>query len=107
MKIFFLLFVLCLTTYGYTQTTREEVVERFEDGTKKKVITYSGVGNAEKIIKATTYDNLGDWNGCYVIPYKVETYGNKVKDGKAYWGIVKHQYFKAGGALEDETNLNP
>ena len=62
MKTFFLLFVLCLTTYGYTQTTREEVVERFEDGSKKKVITYSGVGNAEKIIKATTYDNLGDLN---------------------------------------------
>jgi hypothetical protein len=106
MKIFFLLFVLCLTTYGYTQTTREEVVERFEDWSKKKVITYSGVGNAEKIIKVSHYDRVG-YDGCYVTPYSVDTYGNKVIYGNAYWGVVKVQSFKAGGAKEDETLLYP
>ena len=106
MKIFFLLFVLCLTTYGYTQTTREEVVERFEDGSKKKVITYSGVGNAEKIIKVSHYLNFGS-DGCYVTPCRVFTYGNKVIDGNAYWGVVKGQWFKAGGHYQDETMLDP
>lgn len=95
-----------MTTYGYTQTTREEVVERFEDGSKKKVITYSGVGNAEKILKVTYYNSWWE-TGHYVSPYYIQTYGNKVNDGKAYWGIVKQQNFKAGGALEDETKLDP
>ena len=101
MKIFLLLFAFFLTTYAYTQTNREEVVERFEDGSKKKVITYSGVGNAEKILKITEYysDNVS--------PYTILTYGNYVIDGIAYWGLVKRQYFKAGGAGQDETILYP
>lgn len=30
---------------------REEITERYDDGRKKMVITYSGLGNAEKIVK--------------------------------------------------------
>ena len=90
-----------MSTYAYTQTTREEVVERYEDGTKKKVITYSGVGNAEKLIKVTEYYLH------YVSPYMVQTYGTKVLNGFTYWVPVKNQYFKAGGSGEDETFLYP
>ena len=97
MKIFFLLFAFCLSTYAYTQTTREEVVERHEDGSKKKVITYSGIGNSEKIIKVSHYQYQ------YVSPYKVETYGIIVEYGETLWKEIKTQYFKAGGALEDKT----
>jgi hypothetical protein len=106
MKIFFLLFAFCLTTYAYTQTTREEVVERYEDGTKRKVITYSGVGNAEKLIKVTEYCAVTS-DGVYVSPCTIITYGNKVINGNAYWGWVKIQEFKAGGQSEDRTTLYP
>ena len=104
MKIFFLLFVLCLTTYAYTQTTREEVVERYSNGSKKKVITYSGVGNSEKIIIVTHYGALPY---CLLNPMKIETYGNKVIGELVYWEVVKTQYFKSGGASEDKTVLSP
>lgn len=104
MKIFFLLFAFCLTTYAYTQTTREEVVERYGNGSKKKVITYSGVGNSEKIIKVTHYGSL---NSCFLNPHKIETYGNKVSGDYVFWEVVKTQYFKAGGASEDKTVLSP
>lgn len=106
MKTFFLLFAFCLSTYAYTQTTREEVVERFVDGSKKKVITYSGVGNAEKILKVTYYDNWLE-TGHYVSPYYIQTYGSKVVRGQAFWGVVKTQHFKAGGSDEDSTELTP
>jgi hypothetical protein len=109
MKIFFLLFAFCLSTYAYTQTTREEVVERHEDGSKKKVITYSGVGNSEKILKITEYHSTGMYSkeGFFVSPYSIKIYGTKIVNGYAYWGVVKSQSFKAGDALEDETVLSP
>ncbi len=91
-----------MSTYSYTQTTREEVVERFDNGSKKKVITYSGVGNAEKILKVTYY--YYEW--C-VSPYIIEEYGSKDWNGMATWDIIKTQFFKAGGASEDRTELKP
>ena len=49
----FLLFTLSV----FSQTTREEVVERTDLGQKIKVNTYTGTGNSEKLVKRTTYES--------------------------------------------------
>jgi hypothetical protein len=46
---------LFFTFFSFSQTTREEVVERNKVGQKLIVNTYSGTGNSEKLIKRTYY----------------------------------------------------
>ena len=75
---------------------REEIISRHENGMKKKVITYSGTGNTEKIVKVTEYENS------YLVPFKVQTYGLKNDSmGRSIWAIVKEEWFKNGDAPED------
>jgi hypothetical protein len=85
--------VFCFSLTSFAQI-REEVVSRHEDGTKKIVITYSGVGNNEKILKISEYSQH------YVTPYKVTTYGSReFPDGKT-WMKVKVEYFDGFGVLK-------
>ena len=49
---------------------------------KKVVITYSGIGNAEKIVKVSEYKEYG------LLPYYVKTYGSKIDSyGTNLWTI--------------------
>jgi hypothetical protein len=97
MKSFLLSFFLLLSLSSFSQT-RDEIISRHENGMKKIVITYSGIGNAEKIVKVSEYIAY------YLVPYKVETYGSKIEDGRTNWVIVKSERFKNGGADEDVVN---
>ena len=97
MKSLLLSTFLLLSLVSFSQT-RDEIISRYEDGMKKIVITYSGIGNAEKIVKTTEYlsDNLS--------PYRVFFWGSKIDtDGINIWQIVKTQSFKNGGAPEDNV----
>lgn len=65
---------------------------------KKIVITYSGIGNAEKIVKVSEYFNY------YLVPFKVETYGSKIEsNGIPRWKVIKTELFKNGGSSEDKV----
>jgi hypothetical protein len=96
MKSFLLSFFLLLSLSSFSQT-RDEIISRHENGMKKTVITYSGIGNAEKIVKVSEYLN------CYLAPYSVKTYGSKIENGRTIWVIVKTELFKNGGASEDKV----
>lgn len=75
---------------------REEILSRHENGMKRTVITYSGTGNTEKIVKVTEYENS------YLVPFSVQTYGLKNdSQGRGEWKVIKEEYFKNGGAFED------
>ena len=95
MKSLLLSTFLLLSLVSFSQT-RDEIISRYENGMKKVVITYSGIGNAEKIVKTTEYleDNLS--------PYTVLTWGSKIdSDVRNIWTQIKRQYFKNGGYSED------
>jgi hypothetical protein len=78
--------------------TRDEIVKRYESGEKNIVITYSGVGNAEKIIK------ISEYNEGYLFPYLVTTWGpKKDTDGREIWTRIKEEYFKKGGHFFDKV----
>ena len=97
MKSLLLSTFLLLSLVSFSQT-RDEIISRYENGMKKVVITYSGIWNAEKIVKTTEYleNNLS--------PYTVLTWGSKIdSDGRNIWVILKLQYFKNGGAGEDNV----
>jgi hypothetical protein len=97
MKSLLFSFFLILSASSFGQI-REEIIERFEDGSKKKVITYSGVGNSEKIVKISFYDNR------FLYPWKVVTYGSKTEsNGTTTWQRIKEEYFKSGGSPVDEV----
>ena len=119
---------------GFSQTTREEVVERNKEGQKRIVNTYSGTGNGEKLIKRTFYQDengnsklhrsrIGspislkpifiDYYGKYkeILTYKVvsmdhiKTY--KVGDSYEYqsYGIVKTETFYGDGTLKETWKI--
>ena len=97
MKSLLLSTFLLLSLVSFSQT-RDEIISRHESGMKKVVITYSGIGNTEKIVKTTEYveNNLS--------PYRVLTYGSKIDSyGTNLWAIVKRKYFKNGGSSEDKV----
>ena len=96
MKSFLLSFFLLLSLSSFSQT-RDEIISRHENGMKKIVITYSGIGNAEKIVKVSQYISNR------LVPWRVETYGSKIEDGRTNWVIVKTESFKNGGASEDKV----
>ncbi len=54
-----LLAVMALILGGCGQPTREEVLERYEDGRKKVVAVYQGKGTNEKMIARHSYDESG------------------------------------------------
>ena len=117
-------FTFLLFSYlGFSQTTREEVVERNKYGQKLVVITYSGTGNSEKLVKRTSYynDNYNTNFGgelCSPIslkPTNVEYYGKYIeestylqdygtyKSGEIYeyhsYGIIKRESYYVNGSL--------
>ena len=97
MKSLLLSTFLLLSLVSFSQT-RDEIISRHESGMKKVVITYSGIGNAEKIVKVSEY-----LEG-YLVPYVVESYGSKINsDGISTWEKVKRQLFKNGGVMEDSV----
>lgn len=94
MKSLLLSTFLLLSLVSFSQT-RDEIISRHEDGMKKIVITYSGIGNAEKIVK------ISEYMGEFLLPYSVVTYGSKIDSaGLSTWGKVKKEFFKNGGAWE-------
>jgi hypothetical protein len=101
MKLILFSLFLALSASSFGQI-REEITERFEDGSKKTVITFSGLGNTEKIVKKSFYS----FN--YLSPWKVETYGSKPgPSGTSLWKEVKIEYYKSGGASKDEIYTYP
>jgi hypothetical protein len=59
---------------GFSQTTREEVVERSKCGQKLVVNTYTGTGNSEKLMKRTSYS--GSDCAISLKPNKIEFFGS-------------------------------
>jgi len=100
----FLLFSLC----GFSQTTREEVITRNKEGQKLIVLTYSGTGNGEKLIKKTEYyDDNGtrELHRSYVgypvslKPASIEYYG-KYKEIVTYTSVMESSSYKVGDSYE-------
>jgi hypothetical protein len=102
---------------GFSQTTREEVVKRTDGGLKLEVLTYSGTGNSEKLIKKTIYEESPDAyrkNGLNNItskPTDVHYYGNYKVEWSANlksitepvqsmcYGVIKIEKFDGSGKL--------
>ena len=92
-------FTFLLFSYlGFSQTTREEVVKRGEDGQKLIVNTYSGTGNSEKLVKRTYYTGFS--SSISLKPIRIEYYGGYKDDIQSRWGIVKIEYYNFSGVLE-------
>ena len=97
MKLLVLSTFLLLSLVSFSQT-RDEIISRHENGMKKIVITYSGIGNTEKIIKVCEYSEG------YLSPFRIVTYGSKINFlGHNTWEPVKTETFKSSGAWEDEV----
>ena len=97
MKSLLLSTFLLLSLVSFSQT-RDEIISRHENGMKKVVITYSGIGNTEKVIKISEYSDR------YLNPWSVITFGLKIDSkGRNTWVLVKTQVFKNGGAGEDSV----
>ena len=120
MKTIFTITFLFFTLIGFSQTTREEVVKRTEGGLKLEVITYSGSGNSEKIIKKCFYQERPDYyrpdgvNNVSTKPHQIAYYGNyKVEwtspEGKTRtalcYGIIKSENFDLEGKIESTTKI--
>jgi|688.fasta_scaffold171448_2 hypothetical protein len=99
MKTILLSSFLFFSFLSFSQT-REEIISRHENGMKKTVLTYSGTGNTEKIVKVTEYKSY------YLVPLSVRTYGLKNdSQGRGEWDVIKVEYFKNGGATEDHVDI--
>ena len=92
-------FTFLLFSYlGFSQTTREEVVKRGEDGQKLIVNTYSGTGNSEKLVKRTYYTGFS--SSISLKPVRIEYYGGYKESIYSMWGIVKKEHYDFNGVLE-------
>ena len=49
-----------LFIYSCSKTEREEVIERYENGSKKIVMKFTGRGTNEKMVEKISYDLNGD-----------------------------------------------
>jgi hypothetical protein len=131
MKTIITLTFLLISYLGFSQTTREEVVERNKYGQKLLVITYSGTGNSEKLVKRTFYyDNnlhfsIKASELCSPIslkPIVVEYYGKYIeestylqddagghKTGEIYefhsYGIIKRESYYSDGVLKETWKI--
>jgi hypothetical protein len=120
-------FTFLLFSYlGFSQATREVVVERNYYGQKLVVNTYTGTGNSEKLVKRTWYGSLelieanedghrywqsnsSDYFQTSIKPIQIETFGSfkaDLADGKGEyyltelaWGVIKRQVFNREGKL--------
>ena len=84
---------------GFSQTTREEVVERNKYGQKLVVNTYTGTGNSEKLVKQTTYVEVGTY-GVTLKPRKIEYFGGFKLEETSLWGVIKSENYGLNGVLE-------
>jgi hypothetical protein len=100
-----------------SQTTREEVVKRTEGGLKLEVLTYSGTGNSEKLVKRTTYDYTTVYKSITSKPIRIDYFGNYelvYSSGNAilYYGPIKIEKYDMRGLLystwkiTDDNNSN-
>ncbi len=97
MKSLLLSTFLLLSLVSFSQT-RDEIISRHESGMKKVVITYSGIGNTEKVIKISEYSDG------YLNPWSVITFGSKINGfGHNAWEKIKTETFKNAGAWEDKV----
>ena len=96
---------LLFTFLGFSQTTREEVVARTEDGHKLIVYTYSGTGNSEKLLKKTTYDYDISEESLNPKPVRIDYYGNykrlfvQIGVTQIFYGIIKTEKYDSQGVL--------
>jgi hypothetical protein len=92
---------------GFSQTTREEVMERNKLGQKVIVNTYTGTGNSEKLIKRTHY---GDNDNTFIQlkPTLIQFFGSyKYEFSDPYsedstelrWGVIKKENYNNEGIL--------
>jgi hypothetical protein len=111
-----------ITLSVFSQTTREEVVSRTAGGLKLEVLTYSGTGNNEKLIKRTFYGKTPDTyrkdgvnnitskptDIIYYGNYKVE-WVNKNSIGEPVkalcYGVIKMEKFDNNGKLESTWKI--
>jgi hypothetical protein len=89
---------------GFSQTTREEVVQRDKFGQKSVVNTYTGTGNSEKLIKRTYYDVWEFSKSISIKPIQIDYFGNyKIvfSDGEVrmLWGAIKIEEYNTQGVL--------
>jgi len=91
---------------GFSQTTREEVVERNKYGQKLAVNTYTGTGNSEKLVKRTTYHDFASSTGMSISvkPWRIQYFGayKESVSTTVYntWGVIKEEIFSYDGVLE-------
>ena len=114
---------LLFTLLGFSQTTREEVVKRTDGGLKLEVLTYSGTGNSEKLVKITKYTEKPDMyskdriNNISSKPRYIEYYGNyrvefvnKFVNGDPVtslcYGQIKWETFDGSGKLKDSWKIS-
>jgi hypothetical protein len=132
MKTIITLTFLLFSYLGFSQTTREEVVERNKYGQKLSVITYSGTGNSEKIVKITRYKDNNNGLSYYsselcspisLKPIVVEYYGKYIEeithlqdDATRGWkkgeiiefhsyGIIKRESYNSDGVLKETWKI--
>lgn len=99
-------FTFLLFSYlGFSQTTREEVVERNKYGQKLVVNTYTGTGNSEKLVRRTFYQEFNDV-GITLKPRKIEYFGGFKYSEASWWGVIKREDYDLNGVL-DETWKTP
>ena len=116
MKTIITITFLLFSFLGFSQTSREEVVERDKNGQKLIVNTYTGTGNSEKLTKKTKYSSY--WATC-VKPTSIEYYGSYKWEMKntgevigIFWGVVKTEEFDQSGVLvktwkkTDDNSIN-
>ena len=130
MKTIITITFLLFSFLGFSQTTREEVVERNKYGQKLVVNTYTGTGNSEKLVKRTFYNdnNYGDGNNtselCSPISLKptvVQYYGKYIeestflkdyleyKQGEIHeyhsYGLIKRESYDVNGVLKETWKI--
>lgn len=96
---------LLFSFFCFSQTTREEVVERNKYGQKLAVNTYTGTGNSEKLVKRITYFDMAPSTGQIISlkPWRIEYFGGyKEPNGipGTRWGVIKEERFNHEGVLE-------
>ena len=110
MKTIITVTFLLFSFLGFSQTTREEVVKRTDDGQKLIVNTYSGIGNSEKLVKRTTYEYSTTYKSISSKPVRFDYFGNyKIvfSSGSVsmFWGAIKIERYNNQGVLESTWKI--
>ena len=114
MKTIITFTLLLFTLSVFSQTTREEVVERNKIGHKIEVNTYTGTGNGERLIKKTLYSNYEYEAGVSAQPTKIVYYGKYKEETSRtgtmtthlIWGKIKVEDFDENGILTNTWKIS-